>query len=458
MNVHVMLEKMCHHVLADVDLRSIYKSRGFPTKGSPSRSYLETAFLSEIGLDSVYSSLTPNEIAFLHLLKFNDKVVDISFFWNLYGVGGEVGRGYGTVTTIYRDVLKNVKISFVRKGVLIMTESTSGYQMSKMEKWRFLFPEALAAKLPAPFSSSKRLSGPGVVDNRRLRKRIMDIRDRNKRPTTFRSNYSMDIMDGILYLGEKTFSTRLLLKRLQAGWTDLLGIKQKKEDVSLVIATLYGFLQLQSNEWIPSSALTPLLKYFCPSVKKLNPEIVCQIGWEWGLLAKQSVGDKTWYQSVKSPLDEGEIPESDYLSDQGNGWVLVNQEKIPLASLELLATISTMTVDGTNLLLKPHFIRMGRVFLTIQSHPLILWLKANSPAFSKEMDVMVKRYGKHVIHENLLIAKIQDLSLKVKIERQFLDSGKVISLSKEFIAFSKGILPDIEQIIKKSGHVIKIAS
>ena len=337
-----------------------------------------------------------------------------------------------------------------------MTETSLGYQTSKMERWRFMFPETLATLLPAPFVSSSRiLTGFGIVDNLGLRNRIMKIRDVTKRPTTFHAKYSMEIVDGLLHLGDKKFSTRLMLQRLHAGWAASLDIKPGKEEVSLVAATLYGFDQLRSNEWIHPSVMMTWLKIFCPSVKQSDPETICRIGWEWGCLAKQRVGDQTWYQSTKIPQEEEKMAEADYLADQGDGWVVVNLAKKPFTVLELLANISIMTVDGTRLLAKPHFIRLGGVFPTIQTHPLLTWLKVYAPAFSKEIEIVAKRYGKHIIHENLLIAKIQDLSLKVKIEQQFFDSGKIVSLSKEYLAFPKGLLPDIERIVKKSGHVIK---
>ncbi len=457
MNAQEMLKDMCINTLADVDIRGIYKNRKIPSKGTVSRSHLETVFLSNIGMDSVYSSLTQKEIAFLHLLKFNNKVVDISHFWHLYGIG-EKHRFYGTATNTYKDVLKNVKLSFIRKGVLLMAESTPVGKTSKMERWRFLFPEPLAALLPAPFDSAKTLLGSGLVDRRGLRSRIMKIRDINKRATTMRSKYSMDIINGQLHLGENLFTARSLSQRLRAGWSSSLNIKKTQEDISLVSAMLYGFNQLQANEWIPPSALKPLLQFFCPSVKKPDLELVCHSGWEWGCLAKQRVGDQFYYRSVKILQEEEEIAEADYLADQGDGWLVVNKEKIPFAALELLANIATMTVEDTRLLAKPHIIRMGCAFSTIQTHPLITWLIANAPSFSNEISTVSQRYGKQIVHKNLLFAKIQDLSLKVKIERQLLDSGKIISLSKEFIAFPKELLSEIERIVKSSGHVIKKAS
>ena len=458
MNSQEMLRDMCHHVLADIDIRSIYKNRGIVSRGAPSRNHLETVFLSEIGMNSVYATLTPDEITFLHLLKFKNKAVAIAFFWDLYGTGGEKGRHYGTITMVYRDVFNKVKASFIRKGILLMAETSRSSQAPKMEKWRFLFPETLASLLPSPIASAKVLPGSGVIDDRGLRQRIMKIRDIDRRPTTFKSEYSMNISNGLLYLGDRQFTTKYLLQRLHAGWTAALKVKAGKDDVPLVTTTLYGFEQLQANEWIQPNALRNLFKIFCPSVNQPDLESICHIGWEWGCLAKQSVDNQTWYQSVKNPQERGEIAEANYLTDQGNGWLLIDVEKIPFGSLELLANISTMSVDGTLLLAKPHFIRLGNAMPTLRTQPLFTWLKNHAPAFSKDIESVAKRYGKRIIHENLLIAKIQNLSLKVKIERQFLNSGKIISISKEFIAFPKELLLDIEQIVKKSGHVIKKAS
>jgi len=50
---------------------------------------------------------------------------------------------------------------------------------------------------------------------------------------------------------------------------------------------------------------------------------------------------------------------------------------------------------------------------------------------------------------------VSDLSLKVMLEKKFGQPGQLVSLSREFVAFPNGLLPEIKAWLKKSGHVVK---
>jgi len=84
MTVTSMLESMCSRVLSDADIKTIAKSRGFSPREASSRASFGNAFLSEIGLDAAFASLTVDEIACLHLLSLETEPVDISYFTRLY--------------------------------------------------------------------------------------------------------------------------------------------------------------------------------------------------------------------------------------------------------------------------------------------------------------------------------------------------------------------------------------
>ena len=60
-----------------------------------------------------------------------------------------------------------------------------------------------------------------------------------------------------------------------------------------------------------------------------------------------------------------------------------------------------------------------------------------------------------MVHDNLLIAAIKDLSLRVLLEKKFSDSKQVVSLSDEFISFPLNLLPEVQKAVIKSGHAVK---
>ena len=83
MNQTEMLHQMCHEVLAEADVKAICKNRGLPNQAASSRPMLETLFLSDAGVAVAMRTLDRTEIALLHLLRSQDKPVDVAFFSRL---------------------------------------------------------------------------------------------------------------------------------------------------------------------------------------------------------------------------------------------------------------------------------------------------------------------------------------------------------------------------------------
>ena len=83
MNQTEMLHQMCHSVLSEADVKAICKNRGLPGQAAPSRSLLESLFVSDTGMAAALAALDRTEIALLHLLKAFGKPVDVAFFSRL---------------------------------------------------------------------------------------------------------------------------------------------------------------------------------------------------------------------------------------------------------------------------------------------------------------------------------------------------------------------------------------
>ncbi|MFT4973654.1 MAG: hypothetical protein ACI9JY_002864, partial [Saprospiraceae bacterium] len=83
------------------------------------------------------------------------------------------------------------------------------------------------------------------------------------------------------------------------------------------------------------------------------------------------------------------------------------------------------------------------------------WLEKNAPAFKKMFDFFHKNYGKEIVHDNLLIARITDLTLRVLVEKNLSKYYDVVVLSEEYLAFPKAALSEVEKIVTKSGNVVK---
>ena len=130
-------------------------------------------------------------------------------------------------------------------------------------------------------------------------------------------------------------------------------------------------------------------------------------------------------------------------------------EHTPLAALARLGEISRLEAAGGELWARPNLLKISHAPDQALTDPVVCWLREHHPAFRGTMETVEERRGKVIVHENLLVARVSDLGLKVMLEKRFGGPGQLVALAAEFVAFPKGLLPELQSWMKKSGHVIK---
>jgi len=458
-----MLKQMCESDLSDSDIKAICKSRGFSEKEASSRDVFENFFLSTIGIKEVLNSLTYEEIVFFHLLNKIDDEVDIEYFDRLYG-SAKPASGYYSMTfnQQYQETFKNVKNNLVRRGVLIMIEEEDRYASTKMERWRFCFPSEFAEFLP-PIVRASKFNEAGDFKKEILRDKLLEILGKKQKQSRLSNerSFALAIKNGDLYIGDEKFKASQLLKWQQACWQASVGpnIKKQSEDMTPIEVTLYALSKLQEHEWLPADSLKVMLKIFTGEEKdENNSEKICETGCEWGCLVKLAAGGKTYYRLPEDVMEDTSSPSSDhYLQIMPDGTVALDMMTIPYTSLEVLTSISILDRHDSTLQAAVSLIKIGNALSTFRKNNLFEWLKENSSSFRNAIETAQKRWGRHIIHENLMIARVKDLSLKVMIQNSFADSKNLVSLPDDYIAFPCDKLPAIQQVVEKSGHVIKKA-
>jgi len=130
---------------------------------------------------------------------------------------------------------------------------------------------------------------------------------------------------------------------------------------------------------------------------------------------------------------------------------------IPYTALEVLASVAILDIHNSNLRATASLIKIGNALTTVQKESVFAWLRENSSGFRTAIEMAEKRWGKQIIHEDLIIARVKDLSLKVQIEKSYAGSQNLVSLPDDHIAFPGDLLPAIQKLVETSGHVIKKA-
>ncbi len=462
MHMQNMLKQMCKSELNDSDLKAICKSRGFPAKEASSRDIFENFFLSMIGIKEALNSLTYEEVVFLHLLNKINKEVGIEYFERLYGCAKPAdGYNYRTFNQRYQETFKKVKNNLVRKGVLIIIEQEVYTASTKMERWRFRFPPEFGNFLP-PIVKASKFNKAGDFKREILRDKLLEIigRKQKQSPLSKERSFTLTIKDGDLSIGAEKFRVSHLLKWQQACWHASVeaNTRMQSGDMTPIEATLYALSQLQEHEWLPADALAVMLKIFTGEEADHPGEHICVAGWEWGCLVKVVADGKTYYRLPEDFLEDTTSSSPDhYLHIEPDGTVALDLMTIPYTALEVLASVSILDVHNSKLRAAPSLIKIGNALMAVRKKNVFEWLRENSSGFRTAIEIAQKMWGKQIIHENLMIARVKDMSLKVQIENSFADSKSLVSLPNDYIAFPCDQLLAIQKLVEMSGHVIKKA-
>jgi hypothetical protein len=457
--MQLKLKQMCQSELNDSDIKAICKNRSFPAKEATSRDIFENFFLSNIGLKEALSSLTYEEVVFLHLLNKINQEVDIEYFERLYGCARpESGYDYRTFNQRYKETFNKVKNNLVRKGVLIFIEAEAYTGSTRLERMRFLFPKEFANFLPPVVKASK-FEETGDFRREILRDKLLEIIGSMKKqsPLSNEKSFKLSVKDGNLSIGSEKFRVSHLLKWQQACWQASVEVNTRVQDDEMtpIEVILYALSQLQEHEWLPADALAVMLRIFT-GVEKYNPEHICAAGWKWGCLAKVVADGKTYYRLPEDLMEDTTSPEH-YLQVKPDYTVALDLMTIPYSALEVLASVSILDVHNSNLRATASIIKIGNAPETFEKNTVLEWLKEKSSGFRTAIEMAQKRQGKQIIHENLMIAHVRDMSLRVQIEKSFGDPKILVSLPNDYIAFPCDQLQAIQKLVEKSGHVIKKA-
>ncbi|MFK7982221.1 MAG: hypothetical protein AB8G86_19730 [Saprospiraceae bacterium] len=463
------IQEMYQNGVTAGDQNKIIKARKFPKNAFDNFDLFKTYFLSSEGLSDLIKKLSEREIIVLHILVFNQWIVDVSVFEAVYKEMPKPQKYYwrsGTYTQQYGAVLKAVQTNLVQKGLLVKYEASFGGD-SKTERQRFMFPATFAAYLPSPFSNLKILTGNGNHTDEGIRKYMMEaIRIRPKQLSS-----GLAFKDKKLYLNkgflDLTGIAQLNLRnwRLTTG-AYILANQYFEEGKTLGNFVLHHLNQLAPNQWFSEKSIKTLLAVWDDPKKRgelnidtkyqprYHPKEWCEAGWKAGILEKQSNGGVAYYRIVSASNES--IDFKQYLKFQQDGTLIFNSKTIPLSIWGVLNQLSFFTPSSAiTIPAKPDLVHISTLPPEIWANPLIAWLKENAPTYQAAFTAFQKKYGKEIIHGQLMVAKITDLSLRVLVEKGLQKAEQVVVLSDEFIAFPIGAINLVERIVAKSGNVIK---
>ena len=146
---------------------------------------------------------------------------------------------------------------------------------------------------------------------------------------------------------------------------------------------------------------------------------------------------------------------ANFLTVKTNEFFEIDLRRIPLEDLESISKTCNLHVSQKKLVAQPDLVLISYASKQMVSSPALIWLQKHHKLFGQIVATIKKKEGKTVVHDNLLIAAVKDLSLRVLLEKKFSDAKQFVTLSDEFISFPLNLLPEIQKVVMKSGLAVK---
>jgi hypothetical protein len=359
-------------------------------------------------------------------------------------------------------LFQEVRTKLVRSGLLLFgtLPDTFFRGCPILERRRFRFPEVFGALLPAPFQA-RRLD-PAMTGNDRpevLRDKLAELLRPGGAAGKPSDTGRWRLENGELRLGANAsgFRVRHLHAWQRAQFEAAVGYTNKAQPAPLMPVPLLldALSRLREHEWLAPAELLPLWKLALPGAKAPEPQTVCEAGHEWGCVERIEVEGTPLYRLPQLSDPQATTPPEGFLRTDDPQRVAIRLATVPLAALEQLCEVSRLELAAGELWASPNLLKLSHAGADTLGNPLFIWLRERHPAFRSTMEQIEQRRGKIIVHENLMVARIRDLALKVMLERQFGGPGKLVGLSGEFVAFPNALLPELQSWMRKSGHVIR---
>jgi hypothetical protein len=449
-----MLQDMVNKHLSKTDKRAIGKVRGFSDVEMQTPALFQNTFQSNFGLEQAFKQLAYEDICALHLLAMQDKEVNIAFFKTAYTNGSQTYQH--TFTQQYKETFKQVREKLIRRGVLLWSEKA--YGKAQLERYRFFLPQIVHQNLPTLLPNSQKFINipRSSQDGFRLQL-IKMLKSRRKKPQLTLREGDLLIhsapftLDSLKEWQDKNWNDSLLPKNSYSSYLNAYHTEQLKTHTPPDIIR-YTLAQLSDHHWITPNMLQPFFDTHSFINNYPSLDEIFEKGWQWGCLERVTKLEQHYYR-LREFADLNNL-DINYLSVKKD-YVLIDVERVPYMALSYLMTIGDLSIERGQLALKSNLVKLSAISPDDKQHPLLQWVVNHEKLFANAYERVTNDWGKLLVHSNLLYAQVNDLSLRVVLEKAFNNNEQVVFLPDGWMAFPLDMLKKIETVVRRNGHVIK---
>jgi len=462
-NLESLAEDTCHNLLNARHLKAICRWRAFnPPKGDKKTlaSYVAPRLLETSGVAEAMASLEEPWLLALHKTAMAEETADLNDLRTI------VQPGRNAYATDYRDLFRRVADGLLNRGV-VLVEDRQGYlfeRRSRFERLAFHFPEVYRPLLPPYPATTEHLgdhiqSGDTIRFCRKaLQKAVLNAASRQPvRSDGFlgRIACTISFREGMLRFGKApVLDLESFLRHIRAEWAHAELTSNDSRKSKPTSGSKRGFRpaayilsHLPPGEGITVRGLRAALSGIGYAVSEEKLTSFCQDGYEAGLLARRSDGHKTCYAAADgaaaAPEDEPLVFRVD---DTG---IEVDLERTGLQPLLELASVCRVQPAKKHLHVLPDIVLLGRAAPRLRRFSTLQKVRASSPAFHKALAHVERAQGKLILHEGLLVLRIEDLGFRMLLSHQFGDNVRV--LAGPYMAMPRGFAGQAERLARKEG-------
>ncbi|MGH7858625.1 MAG: hypothetical protein ACREQY_14975, partial [Candidatus Binatia bacterium] len=174
----------------------------------------------------------------------------------------------------------------------------------------------------------------------------------------------------------------------------------------------------------------------------------CEDGVRIGLVVRGGDGAERCYATAPAiRLEEGEAELAFRAIASG---IEIDLERTGLDALLQLAAVSRVDVLGARLRLSPDVAVLGRAAPRFASIKPLGAVRAASAVFREALERVEKRHGTLLLHDGLLLLRIEDLGFRTLLSHRF--EGRVRSLEGAYMAAPLALARAIERLARQEGY------
>lgn len=443
-----LAEETCRDVLAARELSAICRYRGFnPPAGNKEAlaSFVAPRLLSPDGVARAMASLEETWLVVLHTIAMAKEPPGLG---DLRAIVQPEVRSY---EVDYPALFRRVADGLLSRGAVLVEDRPSFGPRggSRFARFAFHLPEAHRPLLP-PYPTATQPLSETIEPGRSLRFCRETLRSAVRASGSKRPSDSEGLLDRIastlsfdegrlLVGGSEARDAVTFLHRVRAAWATG-GAKSLRP---VFRAAEHVLSHLESGRGVTVNDLRAALSRIGRPVSASDLTRFCEDGHEAGFLAEE----RGCYCALP---DRGDAEGDEALAFRAEKrGIEVDLERTGLGPLLELASVSRVEPAAGALRLIPDIVLLGRAAARLGSLQALSRVRGSSPAFEQAADHVERRHGKLIVHEGLVVLRVDDLGLRTSLSRRL--SAGVRALGGPYLAAPRGLAEQVEKLIRKEG-------